>query len=141
MRTSIGRGCLPLVRRCLLIITIPALLQTFTRLANELGGIFYVRILHVPLVVIADPALWQHALSPGVDLPKAPTVYKTLDQASSHLFILFWPSLSGARNMLAAIKRAKPSSCMATRDICPVPLPLLRWPPLQSAALVFMPCR
>jgi hypothetical protein len=56
--------------------------QIFTRFANQLGGIFYVRILHVPMVVVADPALWQAALAPGTDLPKAPGVYGTMDQVA-----------------------------------------------------------
>jgi hypothetical protein len=56
-------------------------LQTFTRFANELGGIFYTRVLHQPMVVVADPALWQQALAPGTDLPKGGFAYSTMDQA------------------------------------------------------------
>ncbi|KAI3424890.1 hypothetical protein D9Q98_008274 [Chlorella vulgaris] len=57
--------------------------QIFTQFANQLGGIFFVRVLHVPMVIVADPALWQAALAPGTDLPKAPTVYGTIDQMTS----------------------------------------------------------
>lgn len=58
--------------------------QTFTRFANELGDIFYVRVLHVPMVIVADPALWQAALAPGIDLPKGRSVYGIIDQVRAH---------------------------------------------------------
>jgi hypothetical protein len=75
------------------------LLQIFTQFANQLGGLFYIRVLHVPMVIVADPALWQAALAPGTDLPKAPTVYGTIDQVVHELLRCVPVTVAGRRKL------------------------------------------
>jgi hypothetical protein len=50
-----------------------------TNLSDKLGGIYGCRLLHIPFVVVTDPALVQVVLSHQHNLPKTASVFQFLN--------------------------------------------------------------